>query len=96
SYSERVLSPAIVLLFLALFAAVYADQACDPDGNGKPDCTGITNERFRNFWDPTHYWLCNGTAEPVSVQCEISQGFNSKTGKCVPFAEWEWTFPCLD
>ncbi|XP_020807854.1 uncharacterized protein LOC110183844 [Drosophila serrata] len=85
---------ALVLLFLALFAAVYADQACDPDGNGKPDCTGRSGLVARDFWDPTHFWECDATANANLVACQQGTGFDPKTGGCIPWSQWQWYAPC--
>ncbi|KAH8395575.1 hypothetical protein KR222_000483, partial [Zaprionus bogoriensis] len=85
---------ALVLLCLALYVAVVL--ACDPDGNGKPDCSA-SNEgvKYRNFWDPTHYWQCENSVAQ-SVQCQNSTGFIAKSSSCVPWSEWEWVAPCPD
>ncbi|KAH8334148.1 hypothetical protein KR059_006951, partial [Drosophila kikkawai] len=88
------LPPAVVLLFLALFAAVYADQACNPDGDGMPDCTGRSGQVSRDNWDPTHYWECDDTGVAVLTACESQTGFDPKTGKCIPWSTWQWYEPC--
>ncbi|XP_043070484.1 uncharacterized protein LOC122322436 [Drosophila grimshawi] len=81
-----------ILLCLALYvAAVFAD--CDPDGNGMPSCSGSDNSKYRNFWDPTHYWVCQG-GSAVSVACEIIGGFDQATSQCITWDKWTWVPPC--
>ncbi|KAH8298200.1 hypothetical protein KR018_010644, partial [Drosophila ironensis] len=87
------LPSAIVLLFLALFAAVYADLACNPDGDGKPDCVGRAGAVSRDYWDPTHYWECDNAGNAVLVPCN-QEGFDPKKGACVPWSDWQWYAPC--
>ncbi|XP_017004807.2 uncharacterized protein Peritrophin-15b [Drosophila takahashii] len=85
----------VVLLFLALFVAIHADYVCNPDGDGKPDsCLGRTGQVSRDFWDPTHYWICAGAGEPELAACDDQTGFDPKTGKCVPWNLWQWYPPC--
>ncbi|KAH8413358.1 hypothetical protein KR009_010380 [Drosophila setifemur] len=87
--------PALVLLFVAFVLAVYVDAACNPDGDGKPDCVGRTGLKSRDFWDPTHFWLCDGTGEAVLKPCNQT-GFDPKTGDCVAWQEWVWYDPCAE
>ncbi|XP_017068441.1 uncharacterized protein LOC108106094 [Drosophila eugracilis] len=85
---------AVIILFLSLFVAIYADSNCDPNGDGQPDCTGRSGEISRDFWDPTHYWECNSSGKAGLVACEQGTGFDPKTGACVPWLEWQWYPPC--
>ncbi|TMW51306.1 hypothetical protein DOY81_003625, partial [Sarcophaga bullata] len=70
--------------------------ACDPDGNNKPVCSKSNlKQPIRNFWDPTHYWVCSSAgAEPESVRCPDSEGFDPAKGACISFDKWQWTEPC--
>ncbi|XP_065363584.1 uncharacterized protein LOC135956906 [Calliphora vicina] len=76
--------------------AVACVLACDPDGNNQPECSSSNlNAPIRNFWDPTHYWLCKSAgAAPESIRCPDAQGFDSAKGACIPFEEWKWAEPC--
>ncbi|XP_034669473.1 uncharacterized protein LOC117902301 [Drosophila subobscura] len=92
---------ALVFLLLALTLVVavsYAASDCNPDGNGKPDCTGNVGKKFRNFWDPTRYWLCETAGEPSVVLCENEAqdptGYDPVTQACVDWALWQWYAPC--
>ncbi|XP_046802577.1 uncharacterized protein LOC124418876 isoform X2 [Lucilia cuprina] len=84
------------VFFTVLALAVAAVLACNPDGNNQPECTSNNlNVPIRNFWDPTHYWLCKSAgAVAESVRCPDSQGFDSAKGECVSFDVWQWTEPC--
>ncbi|EDW85235.2 uncharacterized protein Dwil_GK18386 [Drosophila willistoni] len=59
----------IAVLFLAFVAAVLAD--CNPNVDGKPaSCAGVRGVvNYRNNFDPTHYWQCNGDTTVESVAC---------------------------
>ncbi|KAM7346782.1 uncharacterized protein ACRADG_006565 [Cochliomyia hominivorax] len=84
-------------MFFAILAIAFACVlACDPDGNNQPECSSKNvNVPIRNFWDPTHYWLCKSAgAVAESVRCPDAQGFDSAKGVCVDFSEWKWTEPC--
>ncbi|XP_052851552.1 uncharacterized protein LOC128261747 [Drosophila gunungcola] len=85
---------AVVLLFLALYVAVHADLACNPDGDGEPDCVGRSGQVSRDFWDPTHYWKCNSSGKAVLTACESETGFDPKVGACVHWSVWQWYPPC--
>ena len=86
-------------LFALAFAAVIAAD-CNPNSNGKPDCATEKAGNYRNFWDPTAYWVCDGSgSEAVAVRCETNHGvsatmYDSVNDKCVNWADWEWTPPC--
>ncbi|XP_023303215.1 uncharacterized protein LOC111685198 [Lucilia cuprina] len=85
-----------VIFFTILAFALACVLACDPDGNNQPECTAKNvNVPVRNFWDPTHYWLCKSAgAVAESVRCPDAEGFDSAKGACVPFSQWQWTEPC--
>ncbi|EDW52139.1 uncharacterized protein LOC6611682 [Drosophila sechellia] len=85
---------ALVLLFLTLCVAIYADLACNPYDNGEPDCVGRSGEISRDFWDPTHYWECASTGQAELVACQQGTGFDPKTGGCVDWSVWQWYPPC--
>ncbi|KNC25624.1 hypothetical protein FF38_03381 [Lucilia cuprina] len=76
-----------VIFFTILAFALACVLACDPDGNNQPECTAKNvNVPVRNFWDPTHYWLCKSAgAVAESVRCPDAEGFDSAKGACVPF-----------
>ncbi|XP_022208134.1 uncharacterized protein LOC111064688 [Drosophila obscura] len=83
-----------LLLAVALFVAIcYADSDCNPDGNGKPDCAGNVGKQFRNFWDPTRYWLCSTAGEPDVKLCNQT-GYDPVSQACVDWSEWQWYAPC--
>ncbi|KAM7349686.1 uncharacterized protein ACRADG_008531, partial [Cochliomyia hominivorax] len=86
----------LVLCLTALVLALACVLACDPHGNNEPKCSSSNLDvPIRNFWDPTHYWLCKTADAPAeSVRCPDSHGFDSAKGQCVPFDQWQWTPPC--
>ncbi|EDW11833.1 uncharacterized protein LOC6576401 [Drosophila mojavensis] len=85
---------ALILLCLALFVvAIYAD--CDPNGNGLPNCSGTSTTRYRNNWDPTRYWVCEGNT-PTVVKCDIGLGYDPVTSECIPWSQWQWYPVCSD
>ncbi|XP_064553821.1 uncharacterized protein Peritrophin-15b [Drosophila montana] len=84
---------AFVLLCLALFVAVAYGADCNPDGNGQPTCSGTSSTRYRNNWDPTRYWVCEGNTA-TTVLCDDQTGFDPKTSTCVPWSSWQWYSPC--
>ncbi|XP_037807781.1 uncharacterized protein LOC119601106 isoform X2 [Lucilia sericata] len=86
------------LLTFAFSSAVIANVDCDPDGNGKPVCVAENVGRpYRNFWDPTAYWLCRKAgAEAELVRCPSGKLFDAARGKCIPANQWIWTYPCPD
>ncbi|XP_037955434.1 uncharacterized protein LOC119685266 [Teleopsis dalmanni] len=83
-------------LIVAALACANAD--CNSDGNGQPDCVGArAGQKYRNFWDPTHYWSCaSDGAEADNVECPIATGFLDSVGECVSWDQWVWTPPCPD
>ncbi|XP_023303213.1 uncharacterized protein LOC111685196 [Lucilia cuprina] len=85
-----------IICLTILSLAVAGVLSCDPDGNNEPQCSANNlNVPIRNFWDPTHYWLCKSAgAAAESVRCPDSQGFDSAKGECVSFEEWQWVEPC--
>ncbi|KAM7346783.1 uncharacterized protein ACRADG_006566 [Cochliomyia hominivorax] len=85
-----------VIFFAVLAFAFACILACDPDSNNQPECSAKNvNVPIRNFWDPTHYWLCKSAgAVAESVACPIAQGFDVAKGVCVDFSEWKWTEYC--
>ncbi|EDV95039.1 GH23828 [Drosophila grimshawi] len=64
--------------------------------DGEPGCQGLdeVNRMFRNFWDPTAYWVCDkqGTKARLN-RCRQSQLYSEELGRCVHYAEWSWTEP---
>jgi hypothetical protein len=71
--------------------------ACDyNNGNGKPACNDKEFPRlWRNNWDPTRYWKCEGlNRAPVEVHCEENTAFSQPKQCCVPWQQWSWTAPC--
>ncbi|XP_054734666.1 uncharacterized protein LOC129242132 [Anastrepha obliqua] len=86
----------LVLCALLLANSAYtADEYCDPDSDGKPICQSISNgQTYRNFWDPTRYWVCDGSGEPISKRCPSGTAFSGETNKCVPWIDWVWVPPC--
>lgn len=64
--------------------------------NGEPGCKGLeeVNRMFRNFWDPTAYWVCEKQGTRASLQrCPNSQLYSEELGRCIHYAEWTWTDP---
>ncbi|XP_022208135.1 uncharacterized protein LOC111064689 [Drosophila obscura] len=85
---------ALVFLCLALLVGVsFAASICNPDGDGKPDCVGRAGLVSRDYWDPTHYWVCDSSGNAVLAACQ-QQGFDPKTGECVDWSLWQWYAPC--
>ncbi|XP_004522484.1 uncharacterized protein LOC101454382 [Ceratitis capitata] len=86
-----------ILLLMALFIAyAYAnDEYCDPDSDGKPICPANSKgETYRNFWDPTRYWICVSAGEPISKRCPSNTGYSGITNKCISWIDWVWVPPC--
>ncbi|XP_046802575.1 uncharacterized protein LOC111685195 isoform X1 [Lucilia cuprina] len=85
-----------VIFFTILAIGIVCILSCKPEGSNKPECNDQNvNASVRNFWDPTHYWLCETAGgEAKSVKCPDAQGFDADKGACVPFKEWKWTDPC--
>ncbi|KRF99536.1 uncharacterized protein Dwil_GK18688 [Drosophila willistoni] len=83
----------IAVLFLAFVAAVLAD--CNPNVDGKPaSCAGVRGVvNYRNNFDPTHYWQCNGDTTVESVACG-NGGFLTSANDCVSWSEWSWEPVC--
>ncbi|XP_023303212.2 uncharacterized protein LOC111685195 isoform X2 [Lucilia cuprina] len=84
------------IFFTILAIGIVCILSCKPEGSNKPECNDQNvNASVRNFWDPTHYWLCETAGgEAKSVKCPDAQGFDADKGACVPFKEWKWTDPC--
>ena len=85
----------LVVIALAI-ASVFA---CNSNGNGMPDCNTVAAGRYRNFWDPTAYWVCAGKSAATSRRCEDDYGaqrtmYDSAKDECVNWADWVWTPPC--
>ncbi|XP_036327625.1 uncharacterized protein LOC118740235 [Rhagoletis pomonella] len=85
------------LVLCTLLLASAADEYCDPDSDGAPICpTNSNGQTYRNFWDPTRYWLCYGAGEPISVLCPSNTGYSGVSNKCVSWIDWVWVPPCTD
>uniref|UniRef100_A0A034WPA5 Chitin-binding type-2 domain-containing protein n=1 Tax=Bactrocera dorsalis TaxID=27457 RepID=A0A034WPA5_BACDO len=85
----------VLCLWLLIAAACAAEDTCDPDSDGKPVCPANSNgQTYRNFWDPTRYWVCNGAGEPTSESCPDNTGYSGTTNKCIPWTDWVWVPPC--
>ncbi|KAH8306305.1 hypothetical protein KR018_007188 [Drosophila ironensis] len=64
--------------------------------SGEPGCQGLeeVNRMFRNFWDPTAYWVCDKQGTRARLQrCPQSQLYSEELGRCVHYADWAWTEP---
>lgn len=64
--------------------------------NGEPSCQGLdeVNRMFRNYWDPTAYWVCDKQGTRARLQrCPQSQLYSEELGRCVHYADWAWTDP---
>ncbi|XP_075164368.1 uncharacterized protein LOC142236971 [Haematobia irritans] len=87
-----------VLYFALLYFCVLAfGDECNPDGNGRPECImPYVGQPFRNFWDPTAYWLCTAAgAEAEFKRCPTLFLYDSALRACIPAREWKWTPPCV-
>ncbi|EDW45238.1 uncharacterized protein LOC6617173 [Drosophila sechellia] len=64
--------------------------------NGEPSCQGLdeVNRMFRNYWDPTAYWVCDKQGTRARLQrCPQAQLYSEELGRCVHYADWAWTDP---
>ncbi|XP_060666101.1 uncharacterized protein LOC132798307 [Drosophila nasuta] len=89
---------AIILISLAmLIAAVYVTAECDPDAEGIPDCASLLGDAagtpYRNNWDPTHYFECDGSTV-VREACGLGTGYVESSKTCVNWTVWEWEPVC--
>ncbi|XP_055907333.1 uncharacterized protein LOC129942433 [Eupeodes corollae] len=78
-----------LLLILAISSTIAA-----PRGNGRPGCATsqeIHTRFYRNFWDPTAYWVCSELRKPASAaRCQDEEAFMDSLRKCVPWNDWHW------
>ncbi|XP_022214488.1 uncharacterized protein LOC111068966 [Drosophila obscura] len=62
--------------------------------SGEPGCQGLEemNRMFRNFWDPTAFWVCDKQGTRARLQhCPKSQLYSEELGRCVHYADWSWS-----
>ncbi|XP_075164367.1 uncharacterized protein LOC142236970 [Haematobia irritans] len=84
------------ILFLIVVGISICD-ACDPNGDGKPQCSLLSfGKTYRNFWDPTAFWICNFMGKAELLRCPISTLYDSESKRCIPSSQWVWTPPCGD
>lgn len=89
----------LLLLVLCMWPLIAIARAavdsCDPDSDGKPVCPANSNgQTYRNFWDPTRYWICNGAGEPTTKRCPSNTGYSGTSNKCISWIDWVWVPPC--
>ncbi|XP_055850189.1 uncharacterized protein LOC129914813 [Episyrphus balteatus] len=83
--------------FFAVFAILLVlavSSMAVPSGNGRPGCKTeqeIRDKLYRNFWDPTAYWVCSEQNTPASsARCPDEEAFVFSVRKCVPWDDWTW------
>uniref|UniRef100_A0A1I8Q152 Chitin-binding type-2 domain-containing protein n=1 Tax=Stomoxys calcitrans TaxID=35570 RepID=A0A1I8Q152_STOCA len=91
----------LLITFVALslccaFAA--ADDECDMESDGEPKCLMVNvGQPFRNFWDPTAYWLCTAANRKAELRhCPYTTLYDAATISCIPASKWKWTPPCSE
>ena len=83
----------LAALFLAVCIAAFVCVACaadcDPDSDGKPASCSVGAGNYRNFWDPTRYWLCaTASGAPVDTACDSQYLFDPTSRQCVFYNDW--------
>ncbi|XP_011192913.2 uncharacterized protein LOC105218799 [Zeugodacus cucurbitae] len=84
---------------LMLLLISVATTAFVISGDGQPNCTTqeeINTRMFRNYWDPTSYWVCEELNElAVLERCPVEMAYQDNLKECVSWDDWQWEPPIL-